>query len=457
MGKRRKMSIILVVTAAVILILILLYELVVIQREVFYYKETNQALHNPMMGFAPPADNEEAVGDNTLVYVDVIWKDWEPAEGIFDVDSVIEENHLDKWRQLGKKVVLRFVCDKPGDKAHRDIPDWLYEKTGDGTDYDTDYGKGYSPNYNNPVFIEAHTSAIEALGEKFGQDSFVCYVELGSLGHWGEWHVKYDAGIDRIPKEEVCQKYIKPYIYAFPHAKILMRRPFEAVTDYGMGVYNDMTGAEKDTFEWLDWIKTGSIYEEAEEPLNLPAFPDIWDKEPVGGEFTSAITMENMLNTNRNKTIELLEQSHMTFIGPKCPNANQEAIQYPEGTELVLKKLGYNYSVKRCKLKYNSWTGNTTLTMTFNNSGTAPMYFDWPVYLYLIDDSQNIITKKPLNIKLSSFSQNVSKEITAEFNSKGLEGKKLSAGIGIEDPETGKPTVSLNMDSPNKDKVYRLY
>ncbi len=82
-------------------------------------------------------------------------------------------------------------------EPHRDIPDWLYEKTKDGKDYDISYGKGYSPNYANRVFTEAHAKAVAALGKRFGQDTFFSYVELGSLGHWGEWHIKTGEGLVR--------------------------------------------------------------------------------------------------------------------------------------------------------------------------------------------------------------------------------------------------------------------
>lgn len=27
------------------------------------------------------------------------------------------------------------------------------------------------------------------MGERWGSDSLISYIELGSLGHWGEWHV----------------------------------------------------------------------------------------------------------------------------------------------------------------------------------------------------------------------------------------------------------------------------
>ena len=90
-------------------------------------------------------------------------------------------------RQSRKSTVS---CDEPGDEAHLDIPDWLYEQTGTGRWYDIAYGKGYAPDYTDPVFFAAHERLLRAVGERLGADGFVSYVELGSLGHWGEWHVK---------------------------------------------------------------------------------------------------------------------------------------------------------------------------------------------------------------------------------------------------------------------------
>ena len=40
--------------------------------------------------------------------------------------------------------------DVPGEEKHMDIPEWLYDKIeGQGTWYDMEYGKGFSPNYQN--------------------------------------------------------------------------------------------------------------------------------------------------------------------------------------------------------------------------------------------------------------------------------------------------------------------
>lgn len=375
----------------------------------------------------------------------------------FQYESVKEDNYLDMWREQGKKVVLRFVCDVPGELEHLDIPDWLYEITGDGTNYDMDYGKGYSPNYSNNIFIDAHEKAIKALGENFGQDSFVCYVQLGSLGHWGEWHVKYDEGIIPIPKSEISVEYVKPYIEAFPNAKILMRRPFEMVKAYGLGVYNDMTGHEDSTLVWLDWINNGGSYDEAEEPLILNAVSDIWKTSPVGGEFTSSISMKEMLTTEIERTLWLLKETHMTFIGPKTLKANDEMIEYQEETAQILKNLGYRYGVTSCKVKYNSWTNKMYMDLIFENRGTAPMYFDWPVYIYILDEKKNTISKIPLDVDLRTISQNESHNISISFPWEMNKKETLAIGIGIENPETKKAEVYLDMNVLHENGVYLLY
>ena len=103
--------------------------------EIREYTASDAVLYNPLMGFAPEADYEEAVGEHTLVYLEVLWKEIEPEEGVYDFTSLEERNLLSRWREEGKYVVLRFICDKPSEEVHMDIPQWLYDKTGDGTFY----------------------------------------------------------------------------------------------------------------------------------------------------------------------------------------------------------------------------------------------------------------------------------------------------------------------------------
>lgn len=422
----------------------------------YTYEKTGEILYNPMMGFAPVADYVEAVGDNTLVYLPVTWRELEPEEGQYDFDSINEQYQLERWKSLGKQVVFRFVCDNPSDEKHMDIPDWLYEKTGDGFFYDGDYGKGYSPDYTNETFIGYHEKALEALGKEYGQDSFFYFIELGSLGHWGEWHVKYDEGIRRFPSEAVCLEYVRPYLKAFPNARLLMRRPFSFVKDYKMGVFNDMTGDAEDTAAWLSWIQQGGLYEEAEEPMALLAVPDIWKTQPVGGEFSSGMAMEDYLTGSLSQTIKLLKQTHMSFIGPQCPIANKEFKEYPEEVKQVLEHVGYRYRIPGVRLEYNRLTKNLSVKFVIENNGAAPIYEKWPLFLYVLDEAGEVKGRYETNADLSSLLDGDSQKICITLPLTLQNDAFPELAVGIENPATGTPAVALDMKTRVENGYYYL-
>ena len=374
----------------------------------------------------------------------ITWAELEPEEGVYNWASIDEENQISRWRKEGKHLVFRFVCDIPGEEAHMDIPEWLYEKSGKaGKWYDGEYGKGFAPDYNNPTIISCHEQAVKALGEHFGQDGLISYVELGSLGHWGEWHVNYSEGIQRIPREAVRDKYILPWTEAFPDAMILMRRSFVAAEKYGFGLYNDMTGQPEATQSWLGWINNGGEYDQTGEKNVIVPMNDFWKTAPSGGEFTSSLSMEEMLDTNLSGTVEMIREAHTTFLGPKIPDEN-----YVDGYKEVLKNMGYRLWISMAELK-NTAKGSR-LKLTWENSGVAPMYKEWPVYVYIEDESGKLVEKSRISIKISSLlpgekATTLTALETERLNSLLEKGYRLS--VGIEDPMTELPCVRFAMEA----------
>ena len=408
------------------------------------YKESQAAFGNPLMGYAPSAWYNEVSEDISLLYMDITWAELEPEEGIYNWASIDEENQISRWRKEGKHLVFRFVCDIPGEEAHMDIPEWLYEKSGKaGKWYDGEYGKGFAPDYNNPTIISCHEQAVKALGEHFGQDGLISYVELGSLGHWGEWHVNYSEGIQRIPREAVRDKYILPWTEAFPDARILMRRPFASAEKYGFGLYNDMTGQPEATQSWFDWINNGGEYDQTGEKNVIVPMKDFWKTAPSGGEFTSSLSMEEMLDTNLSGTVEMIREAHTTFLGPKIPDEN-----YVDGYKEVLKNMGYRLWISMAELK-NTAKGSR-LKLIWENSGVAPMYKEWPVYVYIEDESGKLVEKSRISIKISSLlpgekATTLTALETERLNSLLEKGYWLS--VGIEDPMTELPCVRFAMEA----------
>lgn len=408
------------------------------------YKESQAAFGNPLMGYVPSAWYNEVSEDISLLYMDITWAELEPEEGVYNWASIDEENQISRWRKEGKHLVLRFVCDIPSDEEHMDIPEWLYEKSGKaGKWYDGEYGKGFAPDYNSPTIISCHKKAVRAIGEHFGQDGLISYVELGSLGHWGEWHVNYSEGIQRIPREAVRDKYILPWTEAFPDAMILMRRPFAAAEKYGFGLYNDMTGQPETTQSWLGWINNGGEYDQTGEKNVIVPMKDFWKTAPSGGEFTSSLSMEEMLDTNLSGTVEMIREAHTTFLGPKIPDEN-----YVDGYKEVLKNMGYRLWISMAELK-NTAKGSR-LKLTWENSGVAPMYKEWPVYVYIEDESGKLVEKSRISIKISSLlpgekATTLTALETERLNSLLEKGYRLS--VGIEDPMTGLPCVRFAMET----------
>ena len=408
------------------------------------YKESQAAFGNPLMGYVPSAWYNEVSEDISLLYMDITWAELEPEEGVYNWASIDEESQISRWRKEGKHLVFRFVCDIPGEEAHMDIPEWLYEKSGEaGRWYDGEDGKGFAPDYNSPTIISCHKKAVRAIGEHFGQDGLISYVELGSLGHWGEWHVNYSEGIQRIPREAVRDKYILPWTEAFPDAMILMRRPFASAEKYGFGLYNDMTGQPEATQSWLGWINNGGEYDQTGEKNVIVPMNDFWKTAPSGGEFTSSLSMEEMLDTNLSGTVEMLREAHTTFLGPKIPDEN-----YVDGYKEVLKNMGYRLWISMAELK-NTAKGSR-LKLTWENSGVAPMYKEWPVYVYIEDESGKLVEKSRISIKISSLlpgekATTLTALETERLNSLLEKGYRLS--VGIEDPMTELPCVRFAMEA----------
>ena len=286
--------------------------------------------------------------------------------------------------------------------------------------------------------IRWHARAVQALGDWLGGDGFVAYIELGSLGHWGEWHVNTDEGVAPLPGAAVRERYVLPWLAAFPYAKLLMRRPFAIAAEKGLGVYNDMTGHPADTAEWLDWLAMGGGYDQTGEPNALVPLPEVWRTAPVGGEFTSSLPMEEILGEQLSRTLTLLSMSHATFLGPKVP---KEGVT---GREAVLSALGYRLGVRRAALSA-AW-GGARLTLRWHNAGAAPLYWDWPVMVYVYDPAGTLVECARMNMALSALGPGDTMETSVRLTTPGLARRDhggCTVTVGILDPMTGQPAVRL--------------
>lgn len=417
------------------------------------YAASDEELHNPFIGNAVWA-NDDSSHDQafTLVYANLTWADFEPEQGQYAFAAFEKENQFEHWRAEGKRLILRFVLDEPTGKKHRDIPDWLYKAMDkDGTAYSIPYGRGFSPNYENPVLIQAHAEAVAALGARYGNDPFVAFVELGSIGHWGEWHIYED--ISSMPPDDVLRQYVTPYVEAFPDTFLLMRRPFAAAAEFGLGLFNDTAAEPKSTETWLGWIANGGTFETTDGDGAIVPMPDAWQTAPIGGELSTQIDREELLITSLEQTLSLFRRSHTSWVGPgSFADVERNCAMQPAVNE-VNRLLGYRLRVARCDIQQ---TGeDIRITLLWENDGIAPFYYGWQAVLALVDE-QGTETRVPLKMELIDIlpDQPLSVSLTLPLPA-GAAGA-YTLWVGILDPDTGEPGVALAMKAPQRKLWYEL-
>ena len=404
-------------------------------------------IDNPLMGFAPNAEDIEQCEVANLVYVDVTWADWEPQQGKYDIAALEARCNIAKWKADGKNAIVRFVCDIPGEEDHIDIPQWVYDETGDGTHYNNDYGKGYSPDYANSVFMEHHRNAIKALAEYCNKDYFVAFVELGSIGHWGEWHATASANRNLMPSEEICIAYVDQYMDYFGHVKFLTRRNYDFAVVEGMGQYNDMVGSIEDTNEWLDWLSNGGEQATVGEILTLEPVNLIGRKTPIGGEFTSSIDMDTMMGSGIGDVLSMVSNSHMTFIGPMVPDLLSE--EYENSRTSILKKIGYRIYVSKLKTQYDFSQSSLDVDFTFENAGNAGFFYEWPVMMKVYNANKELIYWQSLELDLSDLGSGTSKTVRATIPYSEEIRDEFYIGITIKDLEgKNQMIMAVDLDQP---------
>ena len=97
--------------------------------------------------------------------------------------------------------------------------------------------------------------------------------------------------------------------------------------------------------------------------------------------------------------------------------------------------------------------GKATLSVTWENAGIAPFYFDWMPFLRLSDSTGR---QHLLSLDLSLRKVLPGFPVTVNVPLDTLPQGTWDADVAIINPETGTPGVELAMDTPVQSGWYRL-
>ncbi len=166
--------------------------------------DTGAELANPGMGWVlhyydnvpahygsklAPSDTLDDWPGLAVVYLRIPWSYLEPEEGKF-AWSVLD-TPAQRWVAKGKQIALRISCSESWTRWA--TPEWVAKAGAKG--YNFRPGKGvepdgpfWEPDYDDPVFLAKLDRFLAALAGRYDGRSEVAFVDVGSLGVWGEGH-----------------------------------------------------------------------------------------------------------------------------------------------------------------------------------------------------------------------------------------------------------------------------
>jgi hypothetical protein len=376
----------------------------------------------------PAGQSDEGVPLNSpvsMAYEYGSWKELEPSEGRFEFEAW-EAKSWNRAPAAGKQVVLRVVLDYPNEPV--DVPQWLIDKGVKMTHYD-EFGGGYSPDYDDPRLLGPLLTFVRAFGKRYDHNDRVAYVQLGLLGHWGEWHT-YPRD-ELFASEKVQAEVIQAMHEAFPDKPLLARNAsYRSCQLPWLGFHDDMIPS--DTFGTEDWeflpaIQKGGVGTN-------------WKVAPLGGEMVPGAAAQ-YLGKDWPLLQRAVKEAHFTWIGPYCPAMKPNPTkQELARIEDLIRSLGYQFRLITATIPEATRSKSSlAFTVTGLNEGVAPLYASWKPTFALIDETGRVIQRIESKANPRSW---LPGQFSLEANGMAPASPgKYRIGFGIVDPASGKARV----------------
>ena len=407
--------------------------------------EIDSTLVNPGRGFTSTGRSlNENIGNRLHPLCGIyqqrfFWDELEPEEG--KINYALIDTALAKAVRNGQMLNFRVMCQDVDMK----VPKLAL------------YAGVKTPFYDNAVFIEKQINVIKALGARYDGNQDVCFVDMGSIGQWGEWHVDPDAKDPAkivFPSDENAGKIIDAYFANFKKTPLValiafkQKYGFQYGTSKGSGWRADCWG----DMDSLGWNHMKGVYPQA---LDGAKAHEAWKNGPVALE--TCWTMEEWfkrgwdIDYTLNKALEW----HATGINNGTETIPKE--WYAKVVEFE-KKLGYRFVLNELTYPSKAAKGKAiTCTMKWQNKGVAPVYNNYELAIQLVSKTNaankfTITSDADLKKLLPG-----STDVKSSINIPGqIEAGEYEVQLAIVAPGTKKPAIRLAIAGKIQDGWYSM-
>jgi hypothetical protein len=340
------------------------------------------------------------------LYMRLAWSYLQPGEHRF-AWQVIDPT-IKKWTGQGLGIAFRISCRETGtDRIEQQYatPRWVIEAGAQGGYFYKGQETGpegpWEPDFADPVFLEKLEGFLQAFGQRYDGKRWLRYVDIGSIGDWGEGHTS--SGSRKSYGFEQRKVHVDLYRKYFPNTQLVVSDDFVyAIRDpqqrERMHRYVLQHGISyRDDSILVDWYVTSTSDTWC---VRSPEFfrdcylktPTIFELEHYAsvrrhgnwlGKPGSSLQKYGGGKTGADYFRGALRLLHATYIGYHG-FAHQWYDENPELTGELLNLCGYWYFLHRVKTA-GSWERGSTVAVEaeWENRGVAPAYHAYELRLRL--------------------------------------------------------------------------
>ncbi len=299
----------------------------------------------------------------------VSWGQIEQVRGIYDFTRL--DDLMAQAGQAHGKAGLRVMAFCPACATDSALPPWVPQQPGLGTPV---------PDWNSETFLSAWEQLMGQLGQRYGDDPRLGYIDVGGYGRAGAWQI--DPATDGPAMTEANrQRLVTAVATAFPHTWVLINVTLDAdFTRWVLDTYPH-TGMRIDQLGATDLA--------SESPLS-PPLQAYWTTRPILSEWTA--------EPDFALASDQVRRWHVSTIAPADPSTLTQAQQLAVAG--ATKAAGYRYVVVRAVVPRLTRGGSTSIALTLRNDGSAPTYQPWTVTLQLRSSAGTNVASAPTTIDL---------------------------------------------------------
>ncbi len=386
-----------------------------------------------------------------VIYTRYDWSELQKEDGTFDF-SLIDEGIADCVK-YNKKFAFGVMCaDASSVDEPYVTPKFVFDA---GAKFNKTKIGQYIPNWKDETFLTYVNKFVEELGKRYNGNPNIAFIDIRSYGNYGEQHlfgldVVDEAGnIDKnyisenkIDSEFLKEKYIKPYMDAFPDTLL--------INPWGEDIFNDTY--EELIDDGISLRRDGIItYENGLETCakTYGKLPLIFEYASKYGEYEEN-GGRDYFNTRLENAINIAKPSYIELDKKWYEDENQEYCKQ------LANRVGYYFRLKKVTYPKNVKSDiSSVISFEFKNDGITPICEDCSVYVGILDQNNKLVKKYKTEIDPKNWEPGLmsKEEISVKFEGINSGSYKLAVGLYKND-EDEAPTYLLGSEGKTSDNWY---